>query len=215
MRDDRICDGGKPTYDAGGGVATDPVIRQLQAGRVPGVIRRLKDPDLIFGCLAFHFRWREDLQAIQAADQIGCVPTRAEFEELVSAWRAFYDEVPDVEIAAHNDACWDNAYGGDAFRHRGRNPKIIPGFVYVMSVSDGRHKIGASVDPEKRAKSLRQTFGQTYTVIHQIAAADMFGAELEIFNRLWRCWIEGEYFRLGEAQLDWLKSLSKWPETGD
>lgn len=88
-----------------------------------------------------------------------------------------------------------------------KSKKVIPGYVYLMADSYGLHKIGYSNNPAKRLKGL-STPGNRITLVCKIATADMCKLEDELHQKFDAKWVDGEWFRLADEDIVYIKSLA-------
>ena len=78
-----------------------------------------------------------------------------------------------------------------------------PGYVYLMRDSIGRHKIGFSINPDQRIKSVRIEVGDpAVELVHVIKTDDMIKLEKLLHMANHGCHVEGEWFRLDEPTVD-------------
>lgn len=116
--------------------------------------------------LEFHFD-RHDctIHALYGDMQL---PTREEFEEIVTLWRAYYDNVP----AEHVDQ-W-NAAMSERFSDIGKRPLRRAGYVYLAHAETGHYKIGLSIGPVERIRVFDTKMPVKVSLIHTIPATDMY-----------------------------------------
>lgn len=81
------------------------------------------------------------------------------------------------------------------------------GFVYVLQSPTGAYKIGRTKSPEDRLKtfSVKLPFEVEYTCL--IKAEDMYSAEKRLHEKFSEKRINGEWFKLNENDIDYIKSL--------
>lgn len=85
--------------------------------------------------------------------------------------------------------------------------KAVVGFVYVLRSQDGLYKIGKSIDPDVRIKSLGVVLPFAITPLHIIPSQDYIAAEKRLHERFAQKRQRGEWFDLDEQDLSWLISL--------
>lgn len=89
---------------------------------------------------------------------------------------------------------------------RPRFPK--PGYLYLIAAPDrSQFKLGKSKNPVKRFRGLQLPAGSR--LVHTIATSDMKWAEDYLHARYARVRLDGEWFRLSEAQLAEVCALSR------
>lgn len=88
------------------------------------------------------------------------------------------------------------------------------GFVYLISSPDGHYKIGCSKDVPTRSKALGIQLPYPVELIHTIKASDMYWAEGHLHNTYSDKRTNGEWFRLEDADVEWIKSLTELEPEG-
>lgn len=81
------------------------------------------------------------------------------------------------------------------------------GFVYVCISDIGLYKIGCSINPEKRVKSLGLGKSIKHKIIHTIKTDDMFKLEKELHNKFQDKKEHSEWFKLNAFDLEYIKGL--------
>ena len=89
-----------------------------------------------------------------------------------------------------------------------------PGFVYLIGVLEGCHKIGFSTDPEGRAAKLSKP-GFPLCVVHAVATRDMRWLERVLHAAFGHVRVGGEWFRLSATDIATVSELSEVSEPGD
>ena len=100
---------------------------------------------------------------------------------------------PPVSIAPH------------AGPHR---PFARHGYVYVLKSQDGLYKIGKSISPTVRIRSLGVVLPFSIEPIHLIESDDYTVAESILHRKFAASRVRGEWFSLSGADLEWLLSLT-------
>ena len=81
------------------------------------------------------------------------------------------------------------------------------GYIYILGYSEeGFFKVGTSLNPEARTRSLR-TGNPSIRLVASYPTKDMRLIEQLVHNRLRACKVWGEWFRLDAAMLGWLQAL--------
>ena len=80
------------------------------------------------------------------------------------------------------------------------------GWIYLFSAERGQFKIGQSIDPQSRIKSF-STLPFNVKLIHQIAATDVNLAESAMHSLFSNKRTTGEWFKLSDQDVKWLKNL--------
>lgn len=85
----------------------------------------------------------------------------------------------------------------------------LSGYVYILQCGD-RFKIGASKNPERRARDIGNVIGQDVSLQHTISADDMYGAERALHEYFADLRLNGEWFNLTERDLVDVKQLHRY-----
>ena len=88
-----------------------------------------------------------------------------------------------------------------------RSPRF--GYVYILKSQDGYYKIGKSVTPEVRIKSLGVVLPFAIEPIHLIKAADYSSAEIMLHKKYAEQRVRGEWFALDRCDLDFILSIKE------
>ena len=83
------------------------------------------------------------------------------------------------------------------------------GYVYILKSQDGLYKIGKSVDPEVRIKSMGVLLPFAIEPIHFIPSDDYSAAESILHRRFRGRRVRGEWFQLDPFEVEWLLSLTE------
>ena len=135
-------------------------------------------------------------------DQSGIVQ-HSEALYLIECLEEFY-----ASVSPRTITIW-NSYPKKKYPLVGINKNPIPGYVYLINEINGPHyKIGRSVNPEDRTK----TFGikLPYKIEYEalIPTTDMHNLEAELHARFADKRVDGEWFALEPADVDYIKSLA-------
>jgi len=84
-----------------------------------------------------------------------------------------------------------------------------PGYVYILKSQDGLYKIGKSVDPEVRIRSMGVLLPFAIEPIHFIPSDDYSEAESILHRRFTGQRVRGEWFQLDASEVEWLLSLTE------
>lgn len=172
------------------------------AGNRAGFVR-MGDPKDVK--LSFEYNQKHDVVIVRDGARF---LSRDEFEEWVGAMRRFYDVIEDI--------------GGDLLeRFEKRTVPFTPkkrsrrtptrGYVYLMAGSNGLHKIGASINPQKRLKAIRRRYSPlSISILHTIKADDQFAAERRLHKRFEHCNSHGEWFELTNWEIARIKTLKRY-----
>lgn len=83
------------------------------------------------------------------------------------------------------------------------------GNVYLARASDGLYKIGHSSQVATRLRQLEKRFGVTLELVHAVEVRDVERAEQFLHDRFMSKWAHHEFFRLDDADVEWICSLRK------
>ena len=89
-----------------------------------------------------------------------------------------------------------------AVPHKGQ-----PGYVYLAEFLDGYYKIGLTTQPENRMRKLSSGTPLCLTLVHAVPVEDMTWAESYVHGMLASKRVKGEWFKLGDADVEWFCSL--------
>lgn len=89
------------------------------------------------------------------------------------------------------------------------------GYVYLISSPDGHFKIGRTKDVPNRSNTLGVQLPFPIEVIHSIPVTDMVWAERHLHERFQEKRANGEWFKLEEADVEWIKCLTTLEPEGD
>jgi hypothetical protein len=156
---------------------------------------------LLGGILQFHYRDG----VVIAADQGGYILTKEEFEELITHWRLFYEGISEEDIESHN-----SQIGMGSFRTvpkiRAQKTKSDSGYVYILQAKE-YFKIGKTKDLDRRLTQISPQLPFEVELIHTIETKRMTELEQVLHAGLHHKRANGEWFKLEEDDLDWLKSF--------
>jgi hypothetical protein len=85
-----------------------------------------------------------------------------------------------------------------------------PGFVYLLYAETGLYKIGLSIDPVARFKSINKQVSEDVQLLHTIPADDRYFAERDLHALYTAKRQEGEWFSLSAEDVDHILSLEKF-----
>lgn len=96
-----------------------------------------------------------------------------------------------------------------------QKPRTLAGFVYLLQSASGNYKIGRTKNPDDRLRTfgVKLPFEVEYTCV--IATDDMYALEAELHARFDAKWVDGEWFALDEADVQYIKSLVVAQMEGD
>jgi hypothetical protein len=163
-------------------------------------------------------RWngaRLETQYFEAQDHVsiyrdGAPITHSEFEELVSLGRRFYEAFSPSMVA--DLRIWGRT--GDAARRvlsrYVSRPQDQPGFIYVLGGGPGVFKIGLTSSLTRRLKRLEIQLPFPVELIHTLPVDHMPAAELFFHTLFESKRLNGEWFALDEADIEFLKGQSEW-----
>jgi len=83
----------------------------------------------------------------------------------------------------------------------------VSGYVYLLRSDHGLYKIGRSIEPASRIRRLGVVLPFPVTTIHVLAADDCSTAERRLHMRFASQRLEGEWFRLTDDDVAWVKSI--------
>ena len=106
------------------------------------------------------------------------------------------------------------AFNESATIQMGSTDKGRSGFVYLLCAKNGLYKIGLSVDPSARLKSINKQMSGNASLLHTIPADDRYAAERCLHEMFASKRQEGEWFSLSSGDVDFIRSLDKF-ENGD
>lgn len=129
------------------------------------------------------------------------LPTRAEFEELVEAWRAFYDSVPADHVQK-----WNQAMGQRFTAEAVRSTKSTS-FVYLAHSETGHYKIGLSVGPVERIKIFDTKMPIKVELVHTFETDSAREAEGALHGRYAEKHHQGEWFNLTPEDVAEIKRI--------
>lgn len=164
----------------------------------PEELDNLQDEEIVFIC-----RWlqnyREELRAIEF------------IREHRIGEQGHYEEEEVVEIALATDSEWmRNHLLEEVKKYRDSKPppkrvprpsEPLPGFIYLMKGGD-YHKIGLSVDPEKRRQQIATGMPFNIELIHTISTDDMKKAEKRLHDLFASKRVGGEWFELDDTDVE-------------
>lgn len=168
-----------------------------EAGFIRNTIQRRVPDDVLLAALCRIIR------------QLGHFPTRMEVRlcckqdrELPSPWPILRLGKKREVIARVIDYCSPRPELADVLSicDHGAAGEKSPAFVYLFH-NGGRHKIGRSIDVERRAKEIDAHVPATLEIVHTIETDDPVGVEAYWQNRFERKRIKGEWFKLTAADV--------------
>jgi hypothetical protein len=87
--------------------------------------------------------------------------------------------------------------------------KTSPGYVYILSTDHGWYKIGKSIDVSERVKQISPKLPFTVEVEHVIKTNNYTVTERALHAAFESKRTNGEWFRLSDIDLKWLKSFNQ------
>lgn len=136
------------------------------------------------------------------------VPTHAQIRDFINRIESFYAAHTDAEILEFNrieEKKWHEEITAP-IPAKPRIPK--PGYVYLMSSSQGHYKIGYSIDPDNRHRMLSIELPFSIAIVCVIKTDDMKALEKELHNRFSDKRLSGEWFALVTADVEYIQSLA-------
>jgi len=82
-----------------------------------------------------------------------------------------------------------------------------PGYIYLIRADNSLFKIGKTINPEDRFKSLQTLSPVPLALIHTVKTGDTMMLEHELHERFSEKREQGEWFKLEPADVDFIKSL--------
>ena len=140
------------------------------------------------------------------------IPSREWMELYIQKVRAFYSTHSDDDIAMINEAAmnWWSVEMSGIGGHLPDKAPPKPGFVYLIKHSEKPlYKIGITVNPEVRIKGFNSGLPFTVEEICTIATDDMRKMELNLHNKYLDKRVNGEWFALEPADVEYIKSLAE------
>lgn len=156
---------------------------------------------LISTCLTVQYN--EEIDRFFLVDQGGFVLTEDEFNSLAKEMALTYGQY-NVDIAEWNEQ-----------RTKELNPPEYKrtGYIYLLSSSSGLHKIGLSIDPARRLKTIRSKKPQEYiNMIHHFPADDIDLAESALHHRFRDKCHHSEWFNLDPNDIAFICSITSYQE---
>lgn len=121
-----------------------------------------------------------------------------------------YDRMDQATIDAYNQWRMTRGYLQNA-KYPGERPANDPlpqraGYVYLLK-TQGVYKIGLSVNPTRRLGEIQPAYPFPVELIHTIETEDMMALEADLHARFASQRLNGEWFELSPADLEYIKSL--------
>lgn len=91
---------------------------------------------------------------------------------------------------------------------RAPEPRYEPGYVYIFRVFPGVYKIGCSIDPEHRRKTLKRKFPEI-EIVHLIKSDDYQNAETHAHRLAQTRHIAAEYYALTALDLEAFRAIKR------
>ena len=88
-------------------------------------------------------------------------------------------------------------------------PREKPGYVYLIRSQDGYYKIGKSADPTTRIRAMGVILPFEIETLHLIYSRDYHRTERYLQDKFAQARVRGEWFRLTEADVAWIQSLTE------
>ncbi len=88
-------------------------------------------------------------------------------------------------------------------------PQYSPGNIYVVKAANGLYKIGMAVNVAKRLHEIRALSPVPVILVHAFRTECMLRTEQSLHKKFEATRDHGEWFRLDENQVKWLKSLDE------
>lgn len=112
-----------------------------------------------------------------------------------------WDESDPVDVARVHNLAKPN-------RRKGRR-----GYVYLLKSLDGYYKIGKSVEPAARIRSLGVVLPFPIETEHFFSCDDYSEAEAALHRKYADFRLKGEWFDLPDTEVAWVKSINRYEET--
>lgn len=144
------------------------------------------------------------------AVQGGFILTKEEYKDIRRDLDEFYRLTSDEEIKSHNDERMRVFAGGGEQPEQEQVTKKTsqsPGHVYVIK-SVNLYKIGRTGDMEKRMKSFERSLPHGFEMICSWYTTDTRTEEAEMHSILAEKRVTGEWFALGDDDVDFLSSMA-------
>jgi len=135
------------------------------------------------------------------AKQDGTILTEQELEALFVEIRSIYLSV-DAERYNRTKRWHDARNRGPARR------SDSPGIVYVAKCN-GAYKIGLSKNPRRRLKEIEREKGSPVKLVYELHTSEMYQTESALHHLFWNRHLEGEWFNLDEADLEYIAWIQR------
>lgn len=140
-------------------------------------------------------------------DHSGYVPTYEEIQPFIRMCLRFYDRVSDAEILAWNEQRKNHQiHQASTATEEQKQPTKHKGYIYLLS-GGGYHKIGKTIDLDKRLSQIYPKLPFEVELIHWIETDDIDGFEESLHERFADKRTNGEWFELNQEDIDYLKSF--------
>jgi hypothetical protein len=134
--------------------------------------------------------------------QQGIIPSPQVWEQIKEKVDAFFAAYSEESLDTHN---WKQIAEREEDNRSGL-PEPQTGFVYLFQAGN-IYKIGLSINPQQRAKTIRAPNEQSIVIEHQISTEDMYALENALHRRFSNKRLEGEWFELDPADVEYIKGL--------
>lgn len=138
----------------------------------------------------------------------GRLLTRQEWEQARAMVDAWYLQMSDAEISEHNTN-WAMVQATNQvianLRQINKREPPREGWIYILA-GGGFYKIGRTEDPNRRLAQISPKLPFEVEVAHIFYSEDVIQEEADLHERFKHQHTNGEWFKLSEDDLKWLKS---------
>ena len=146
-------------------------------------------------------------------DEKGFICSKGEWKYIKEKIDAFFSIADREAIEEHNLAKQRQLEERHSFGRSESVPKKKrPGYIYLALSNTGHHKIGLSVNPEKRIQHFDTQMPIDVALIHTFPADDMYSAESELHSIFADKRVNGEWFLLSEDDVGWLCDIEGYDD---
>jgi hypothetical protein len=179
------------------------IIERLKAGPGPNtrIIRAMN-------AVTFAFQYDDESGGLFGIDQGGFLMTREELKDLIDGATIFFEHYGDEAVKEHNDEKLNRSgEPHEAEELTTRAPS--KGWVYVVKGQDSLYKIGLTTrTPDKRLAEFTPKLPFKTELLLAIFSRDVYRLEKELHQKLDVFRVNGEWFKLTQGQIEWLRGMS-------
>lgn len=183
---------------------TNKVIERLKEGPRPGttIFRALNS-------ITWSFRYDDESGGVYAVDQGGFLLTRDELMDLIEGSEIFFDFHGDDGIEQFNKDKLEKTLSHEPTSKEPVERKPRHGWVYIVRGKEDEYKIGMTArEPGKRLAEFTPKLPFATELIITIESDDALGLESYIHSMFDDERINGEWFKLTEPNLEWIRRLA-------